>query len=156
MITVCPTNHYGPSCAKCPQKCRSCDSITGVCIQCQETYYGEFCHLNCPVNCLNLICDQQTGSCDGCKERFDGKSCELEMASLKISTGFLIFFIYVINFHCLCRWSFFDLNIFNCCWRKYSRFFFNETCDKSTLIDKESSFAAQKIIENIHVIIKTI
>uniref|UniRef100_A0A8W8M345 protein-tyrosine-phosphatase n=1 Tax=Magallana gigas TaxID=29159 RepID=A0A8W8M345_MAGGI len=105
---ICPSNHFGPSCAKCPQNCRSCDSITGVCIQCQESYYGKFCHLNCPVNCLNLICDQQTGSCNGCKERFEGKSCEFEMVSLSISTG-------------------------------NTRVLFDETCDKSTLIDKEDT-----------------
>lgn len=144
MITVCPSNHFGPSCAKCPQKCRSCDSITGVCIQCQESYYGEFCHLNCPVNCLNLTCDQQTGSCNGCKERFEGKSCELEMASLSISTGFSIFFIYIINFHCLCRWSFIDVYIYSIVVAGNTRVLFDETCDKSTLIDKEGSFAHKK------------
>lgn len=83
---ICPFNHFGPNCAKCPQKCRSCDSITEVCIQCKESYYGKYCHLNCPVNCLNLICDQQTGSCNVCKEGFEGNSCELEMALLSIST----------------------------------------------------------------------
>lgn len=36
-----------------------------------------------------------------------------------------------------------------------TRVLFDETSDKSTLIDKEGSFAAQKINENINVIIKT-
>lgn len=145
MITVCPSNHFGPSCAKCPQKCRSCDSITGVCIQCQESYYGEFCHLNCPVNCPNLTCDQQTGSCNGCKERFEGKSCELEMASLSISTGFSIFcyiyyqfslFVSLIIFWCI--------YIYSIVVAGKTRVLFDETCDKSTLIDKEGSFAHKK------------
>lgn len=155
MITVCPSNNYGPSCAKCPKKCRSCDSITGVCIQCQESYYGEFCHLNCPVNCLNLTCDQQTWSCNGCKERFEVKSCELEMASLSISTGFSIFFIYIINFHCLCRWSFFDVYIFNCCYRKYSSFIWWNLW-QINLNSQRRQFRSQNINDNIYVMIKYI
>lgn len=37
-----------------------------------------------------------------------------------------------------------------------TRVLFYETCDKSTSIDKEGSFAAQWINENIYIIIKKI
>lgn len=77
-LIICPTNHFGPNCARCRWSCRSCESITGKCTQCNGLYYGEYCQHVCPENCLNTTCDQRTGSCYYCKEGFEGTSCEHE------------------------------------------------------------------------------
>lgn len=73
---ICPSNHFGPNCARCRQSCRSCDSITGECTECNGSYYGENCHNSCPRNCLNSTCDQRTGSCNGCVDHYRGKTCK--------------------------------------------------------------------------------
>lgn len=76
IITVCPPNQFGPNCAKCRKRCRSCDPITGECIQCDGLYYGEYCQHNCPDNCLNMTCDQRTGYCNSCVDGYKGNTCE--------------------------------------------------------------------------------
>ncbi|XP_065936977.1 receptor-type tyrosine-protein phosphatase kappa isoform X1 [Magallana gigas] len=76
---ICPPNHFGPNCARCRQSCRSCDSITGVCTQCNGSFYGEYCQHVCTENCLNTTCDQRTGSCNGSKDGFQGDSCNHEI-----------------------------------------------------------------------------
>ncbi|XP_052677376.1 cell death abnormality protein 1-like [Crassostrea angulata] len=73
---ICPSNHFGPNCARCRKSCRSCDSITGVCVQCNGSFYGEYCQHSCPENCLNTTCDQRTGSCNGCVDHYRGKTCK--------------------------------------------------------------------------------
>lgn len=80
--TVCPTNYFGPNCARCRWSCRSCDPITENCTQCNGSFYGEYCQHSCPEKCLNTTCDQRTGSCNYCKEGFEGKSCEHEITTL--------------------------------------------------------------------------
>lgn len=79
--TVCPQNNLGPNCAKCPQKCESCDSSTGKCTQCQGSLFGEYCQYNCSVNCYDLICDQISGICNSCVEGYKGKNCEQSIAT---------------------------------------------------------------------------
>lgn len=86
-ITVCPPNHFGPNCARCRQSCRSCDSITGVCTQCNGSFYGEYCQHVCTENCLNATCDQRTGSCNGSKDGFQGDSCNPEIVSSETIPG---------------------------------------------------------------------
>lgn len=85
LFAVCPPNHHGPNCAKCQEKCQSCDPITGKCTQCQNSLYGEYCQNNCSVNCYDLICDQKSGMCNGCVRGYKGKFCE-ENISMSLST----------------------------------------------------------------------
>lgn len=84
---ICSPNYFGPNCAKCQQKCLSCDPISGKCTQCHSSLYGEYCQHNCPPNCLDLLCNPATGVCNGCKIGFKGNHCEQEMTSLGLSTG---------------------------------------------------------------------
>ncbi|XP_065936957.1 receptor-type tyrosine-protein phosphatase zeta-like isoform X1 [Magallana gigas] len=83
---ICPLNHYGPNCAKCQEKCQSCDPFTGKCTQCQSSVYGENCNFSCPANCVDLICDHETGACNRCKNGFKGNHCEQDTTLLIVST----------------------------------------------------------------------
>nr|XP_034306378.1 uncharacterized protein LOC117682577 [Crassostrea gigas] len=78
---ICSSNHFGPNCAKCREKCQTCDSITGKCSQCQNSFFGENCQKNCPTNCLDLICDQRIGTCNSCTNGFGGRHCEHQIAA---------------------------------------------------------------------------
>uniref|UniRef100_K1R5Z0 Multiple epidermal growth factor-like domains 6 n=1 Tax=Magallana gigas TaxID=29159 RepID=K1R5Z0_MAGGI len=75
-LLICPPNQFGPTCARCRQRCRSCDPVTGECIQCDGLYYGEYCQHNCPDHCLNMTCDQRTGYCNSCVDGYKGNTCE--------------------------------------------------------------------------------
>ena len=86
--TVCHSNSYGPSCARCRKRCQSCDSITGRCTQCHASFYGEKCQYSCPQRCLNLNCDQTTGTCNGCKDGYHGQHCQLELTTTVITKGY--------------------------------------------------------------------
>lgn len=109
--TVCSPNYFGPNCAKCHQKCQSCDPITGKCTKCHSSLYGEYCQHNCPPNCLDLLCNPATGVCNGCKIGFKGNHCEQEMTSLGLSTGIkesytrltinILYFIYKVVLLCI-------------------------------------------------------
>lgn len=81
IFSVCTSNHFGPNCAKCREKCQACDPITGKCSQCQNSYFGENCQNNCPTNCLDLICNQGIGTCKSCSKGFEGRHCEHQIAA---------------------------------------------------------------------------
>lgn len=100
-FAVCPPNHFGPNCAKCQQRCQSCDPITGKCTQCQGSLYGEYCNLTCPVYCLDLICNHKTGACNGCKNGFKGKHCEQKTTSFIVSPGIKLIKKSVLNFRAI-------------------------------------------------------
>ena len=86
--TVCPSNSYGPSCARCRKWYQSCDSITGRYTQCPPSFYGEECQYSCPLHCLDLNCDHTTGSCNGCKDGYHGQHCQLELTTAVLTSGY--------------------------------------------------------------------
>lgn len=81
IFTVCTSNHFGPNCAKCREKCQVCDPITGKCSQCLSSFFGDNCQNKCQTNCLDSICDQRIGTCNGCTNGFEGRHCEHQMAA---------------------------------------------------------------------------
>ena len=83
---VCSPNHFGPSCARCKEKCQTCDSTTGRCTKCKSTFYGEECQYRCPQYCFNMTCNQTTGTCDSCQDGYKGQRCELEITTV-VDTG---------------------------------------------------------------------
>ena len=50
-------------CIHCPENCDG-ECPNGICIQCIDTFYGDYCDKKCPEKCLNQKCEKKTGQCD--------------------------------------------------------------------------------------------
>ncbi|XP_069128368.1 multiple epidermal growth factor-like domains protein 10 [Argopecten irradians] len=84
----CKAGFSGTYC-KCPVNCadQSC-STTGLCLNCNDGYYGPTC-TQCPTGCSSNTCDKTSGICFGCKAEFSGKYCRcpLHCADQSCLTG---------------------------------------------------------------------
>ncbi|XP_033729615.1 multiple epidermal growth factor-like domains protein 10, partial [Pecten maximus] len=75
----CAVGFYnvGDYCIPCPGNCAggTCNSRTGACSECDDTFYGTHCNQSCPDNCKTNICDMVNGRCTDCADGFHGNFC---------------------------------------------------------------------------------
>ena len=73
----CDLMTWGVRCnSNCPENCAvGCIQTSGVCISCRDGWYGNFCNMPCPTNCLGSACDIDSGGCDGCRDGWKGVTC---------------------------------------------------------------------------------
>ena len=66
-------NQTSKQCEKCPELCDGCSESS--CKKCIKGFYGDFCEMNCPKNCLDTICLKDSGECEKCEKGFFNKTC---------------------------------------------------------------------------------
>ena len=73
----CELNTWGVRCTSaCPESCADgCNQTDGVCVSCRDGWYGDFCNMSCPNNCLDQTCDMDSGVCEGCRDGWKGTEC---------------------------------------------------------------------------------
>ena len=73
----CDLNTWGVLCnSNCFENCvDGCNQTNGARISCSDGWYGNFCNMFCPTNCLDSACDTDSGECYGCRDGWKGVIC---------------------------------------------------------------------------------